>query len=350
MNRAAGSGRGALAWQLRRLQSAPDGRRKAKPGPTLEPAVLALATGNGPHRVDATRRTPAQQPPSTPDSRAPQPGAGVLPGAGWTATVPNSQTASQFVWQSAAAAGSAAAAPTPWRLKVLPVCASTELELDRWLEQLVAGPADPLPGPLAVIARRQRFGRGQQGRAWSSPAGGVWLSAALPWPADPARAAAPGLAVAVGLALELEALGLEVRLKWPNDLLLAGPDGRPAKLAGLLPGLRLRGGKIRWARVGLGLNGCNPVPAGATNLCEALGPAQARPQRLAARLLRALEWAMAAAAQPTWVRQQAEARLLVAPQSWQGAEQGWQPVGLADDGALVLARGEERRTLHRRFD
>ena len=240
--------------------------------------------------------------------------------------------------------------PAPWRLRTLPVCASTEIELDRWLQQLAPEPDDPLPGPVAVIARRQRFGRGQQGRHWSSPAGGVWLSAALPWPGDPALAAAPGLAVAVGLALQLEDLGLELRLKWPNDLLLAGTGGRPAKLAGLLPRLRLRGGTIRWARIGIGLNGCNPVPAGATNLRSGLGLSRAQPRHLAATALLALEWAMAAAAEPTWVRQQAEQRLLVAPQSWQGAGEGWQPHGLADDGALVLARGEERRRLHRRFD
>ena len=242
------------------------------------------------------------------------------------------------------------AKPIPWRLRHLPVCASTEIELDRWLRRLAPGPDDPLPGPLAVLARRQRFGRGQQGRHWSSPAGGVWLSAALPWPADPAVAAAPGLAVAVGLALELEAVGLELRLKWPNDLLLVDPGGRPAKLAGLLPTLRLRGGTIRWARIGIGLNGCNPVPAGATNLRHGLGLSRAQPLRLAARVLRALEWAMAAATEPSRVRRLAEQRLLVAPQSWDGAGEGWQPHGLDDDGALVLARGNERRRLHRRFD
>jgi BirA family biotin operon repressor/biotin-[acetyl-CoA-carboxylase] ligase len=336
------TGGGALVWQLRRLQSAGDGRRKEQPDPTLEPEALAQAAGDGLHRVDAMGRNQARQPPSTPESRAPQPGAGVLPGAGWTATAPNSQADPQTESHSSA--------PIPWRLRTLPVCASTELELDRWLEQLVPDPEAPLPGPLAVIARRQRFGHGQQGRAWSSPAGGVWLSAALPWPADPTSAAAPGLAVAVGLALQLEALGLEVRLKWPNDLLLAGRDRRAAKLAGLLPGLRLRGGTIRWARVGLGLNGHNPVPPGATNLRHSLGLSQAQPQRLAAHVLIALEWAMAAATQPTWVRRQAEARLLVAPQSWQGAGDGWQPIGLADDGALVLGRGNERQQLHRRFD
>ena len=239
--------------------------------------------------------------------------------------------------------------PTPWRLRSLPVCASTEGELERWLGQLVPRREDHLRGPVAVIARRQRFGRGQQGRSWSSPAGGVWLSAALPWPADPAGAAAPGLAVAVGLALELEGLGLEVLIKWPNDLLLAAA-GHPAKLAGLLPRLRLQGGQIRWARIGLGLNGCNPVPAGAANLRQELGAWRSQPQRLAARVLRALEWAMAMADQPQVVRRLAEQRLLVRPGSWEGASEGWQPCGLADDGALVLGRGDERRRLQRRFE
>ena len=59
---------------------------------------------------------------------------------------------------------------------------------------------------------------------------------------------------------------------------------------------------------------------------------------------------MAAAEQPGWVRQLAEQRLLVSPQSWQAAGEGWQPQGLADDGALVLVRGDERQLLHRRFD
>ena len=342
MNRAARTGGGALVWQLRRLQSAADGRRRAKPDRTQEPEALAQAAGDNLHRVGAMGRHQARQPPSTPESRAPQPGAGVLPGAGWTATAPHSQAEAQTESHSSA--------PIPWRLRTLPVCASTEIELDRWLRRLAPGPDDPLPGPLAVLARRQRFGRGQQGRHWSSPAGGVWLSAALPWPGDPAVAAAPGLAVAVGLALQLEALGLEVRLKWPNDLLLVDPGGRLAKLAGLLPTLRLRGGTIRWARIGIGLNGCNPVPAGATNLRHGLDLSRAQPRRLAARVLRALEWAMAAATEPSRVRQLAEQRLLVAPQSWDGAGEGWQPHGLADDGALVLARGNERRRLHRRFD
>ncbi|MEY4430120.1 MAG: hypothetical protein RLZZ533_56 [Cyanobacteriota bacterium] len=226
--------------------------------------------------------------------------------------------------------------PLPWRLRWLPVCASTELELEPWLAMA--------PPPLAVVAERQRFGQGQRGRVWQSPRGGVWLSAALPWPEH--TTAALSLAVALGLALQLEALGLQPRIKWPNDLLLGG-----RKLAGVLPRLRWRGERVRHAQVGVGLNGWNPAPAGAINLAAALGHPhhpQARPDRLAARVLRGLEWAVAAAPQPELVRRQAERRL------WQpdGVEhQGrrWSVEGLALDGGLRLACAGEQVTLQRHF-
>lgn len=229
--------------------------------------------------------------------------------------------------------------PLPWRLHTLPVCASTELVLDRLLG---AGAT----APLAVLARRQSHGHGQQGRPWCSPPGGVWLSAALPWPEQPEGTAALALAVAVGLALELEQLGLQPWIKWPNDLLLHG-----RKLAGVLPRLRWRGGRIQGARVGLGLNGCNAVPPEGINLAEALAcphHPQAQPQRLAGRVLRALEWASAQARQPELVRCQAERRL------WRlgSVEHGgllWQPQGLEIDGTLVLGRGEQRVCLQRSF-
>ena len=151
-----------------------------------------------------------------------------------------------------------------WQLRRLPVCASTEIELDRWLERRQA--AGMSLQRLAVTARRQRFGHGQQGRPWLSPAGGIWLSAAIPWAGSLPGTASLGLAVAVGLAQQLEALGLAVQLKWPNDLLVGD-----RKIAGLLPRLRLRGQRIRAAQVGVGLNGCNPVPPGALSVAQALG-------------------------------------------------------------------------------
>jgi BirA family biotin operon repressor/biotin-[acetyl-CoA-carboxylase] ligase len=227
-----------------------------------------------------------------------------------------------------------------WRLRGLPVCASTEVELERWLAaepQKAEPPEAAAPLPRVVLARRQRFGRGQRGRLWQSPAGGAWLSAALPWPEQPGQSAAPGLAVAVGLALELEALGLPVTIKWPNDLLLGG-----RKVAGLLPRLRLRGGRIRWAQVGVGLNGRHRLPPGAAGVPLAAAP-------LTARVLRALEWAVAQAACIELVRSAAQARLGLPLEPLRHEGELWQVEGLGVDGSLLLCCGHRRTALHRRF-
>ena len=244
-----------------------------------------------------------------------------------------------------------------WQRRHLPVCASTEIELRRWLAAREAA-GRPLPADgtaLVVLARRQRFGTGQQGRRWVSPPGGLWLSAALPWPDQPGSAAL-GLAVAVGLALQLEQLGLRPQLKWPNDLLLEG-----RKLAGLLPRLRHRGGQVRWAQVGLGLNGRNRVPSGAINLAEALAaghPAphpqavphpQSAPQRLEPRVLTALEWALGAAQAPEAVRDQAQARLWRPEQGVEHGGRHWQVEGLELDGRLRLRSGPLLTRLQRRI-
>ena len=238
--------------------------------------------------------------------------------------------------------------PTTWQLRKLSVCASTETELERWLAQRSAGAALRLERPRAVVARHQRFGHGQHGRRWESPAGGVWLSAALPWAPTEPEAAPPGVAVAVGLLLQLEAQGVEGRLKWPNDLLMQGPDGQWRKLAGLLCGFRLRGSCVRWARVGVGLNGCNPVPRGATNLVRALGKIRARPRQLLPRVLAALEWAMASSSEPERVIKEAEARLWLPSRLVRVGRETWRVCGLTRQGGLDLRSADgQRRVLHR---
>ena len=230
--------------------------------------------------------------------------------------------------------------PLPWRLRCLPVCASTEPALERWLG------AGAVP-PLALLARRQSRGQGQQGRVWQSPAGGVWISCALPWPVEPEGGAALALAAAVGLALQLESLGLQPQIKWPNDLLING-----FKLAGILPRLRWRGSRVRFAQLGVGMNGVNRVPAGAISLADALGQPghpQAQPERLGARLLRGLEWAAAAAGQAELVRRQAERRLWRPDAGMEHAGERWRVVGLAVDGGLRLQRPGAELVLQRRF-
>lgn len=233
----------------------------------------------------------------------------------------------------------------------MPVCGSTEDQLSQWLRTPGDDGGAGGDQPRAVLARRQRFGHGQRGRAWSSPPGGIWLSASLPWRTDASTGASLSLAVAVGLALELESLGLTVRIKWPNDLLVQN-----RKIAGLLPRLRLRGDRVVGARVGLGLNGWNRVPAGAINLSEAMASGRGEAMvpgcrerlssvpDLAARTLRALEWALRAASDGEAVRRAAEARLLPGAEPVIVDGEAWEPIGLDRDGALrVLRQGTERR-------
>ena len=200
--------------------------------------------------------------------------------------------------------------------------------------------------PLALIAQHQRYGTGQQGRVWQSPRGGVWLSAALPWPAQPEGSASLALAASLGIVVQLERLGLRPQIKWPNDVLL---DGR--KLAGILPRLRWRGSQVRYAQLGVGINGVNRVPAGAISLSEAMGAGwhpQAQPPRLAALVLRGLEWAAASAGQAELVRRQAEQRLW-RPEWLEHHGERWSVAGLAADGGLRLRRGTAEAVLQRCF-
>lgn len=147
----------------------------------------------------------------------------------------------------------------PWRLHYVPLCASTERDLSRCLQQ----GTEP---PLAVVARRQRYGVGQHGRQWQSPAGGLWLSAAIPWqrPLSPAAAEQLPRRMAAALAAELAPWTAEasppLTIKSPNDLMVG-----QRKLAGVLSSVTWRGGQPRLLRFGIGLNGRHPIaPPGIT--------------------------------------------------------------------------------------
>jgi len=218
------------------------------------------------------------------------------------------------------------------------VCGSSEDELDAWLAAL--GPeaqATLQSSALAVVAQQQMQGRGQRGRSWQSPPGGLWLSAAMAWPTG---AAPLTLAAAVGLALQLEGLGLAPQIKWPNDLLLEG-----RKLAGLLARLRLAGQRVRWAQVGIGLNGTNPVPPGAIGLAAVLPPVQATPEALLPLVLAGLDWARSQAQNAALVLELANQRLHRPPQGVRHQGQWWQIDGLGPQGQVLVHRGSAHLAL-----
>src|SRR4249919_560334 len=113
----------------------------------------------------------------------------------------------------------------------------------------------PATGAAVLLAERQTGGRGRRGRDWTSPlAANLYLSLARVFSGGLARL--PGLSLVAGIASAeaLHALGFDaVRLKWPNDLVVADGDGL-CKLGGLLvEGGGEHAGPVR-AVLGLGLN------------------------------------------------------------------------------------------------
>ena len=150
-----------------------------------------------------------------------------------------------------------------WRLILKPICASTEIELSNW----IAEKSVKKNQPIAIFSSAQKFGRGQAGRFWHAPKGGVWVSAAIKEEGKyDNNAQLYGLAVALALVERIERIGVNVNIKWPNDLLV---DGQ--KLAGILPKLFFRGGKLRLLRVGIGLNVFNNVPKEGISLKQIVG-------------------------------------------------------------------------------
>jgi BirA family biotin operon repressor/biotin-[acetyl-CoA-carboxylase] ligase len=73
--------------------------------------------------------------------------------------------------------------------------------------------------PFVVAADQQTGGRGQAGRTWHSPGGGLYFTAAIglePGPELPPFTLACG--VAIHAAVEAFVRGRKLSLKWPNDL------------------------------------------------------------------------------------------------------------------------------------
>jgi len=110
-----------------------------------------------------------------------------------------------------------------------------------------------------AVADEQTAGRGRDGRSWTAPPGGAvllsvgfrptWLEADAAW----RLAAVVSLAMAEAAEASTRLADGTVRLKWPNDLMIDGPDG-PRKLAGVLGETVGLGGPDPRVVVGLGIN------------------------------------------------------------------------------------------------
>jgi BirA family biotin operon repressor/biotin-[acetyl-CoA-carboxylase] ligase len=176
---------------------------------------------------------------------------------------------------------------TRWLGHPLEVHAVLPSTNERVLESAASGAARG----LTVACELQTAGRGRRGRSFESAPGlGVWCSALLDSPEDPA--AAPRLSLICGLAVVdaiREETSAAARLKWPNDVRLGG-----RKVCGILVEARSAGGRLHPV-AGIGVNvhhraGDFPpeIRSSAGSLEGQTGRRVSR-SRLLARLLGALE-------------------------------------------------------------
>lgn len=111
--------------------------------------------------------------------------------------------------------------------------------------------AEGEPHGTLLIAEEQTAGRGRLGRVWySEKTNGIYLSLILR-PALPPQQA-PLLTLAAGLAARdavVEVTGLDVDLRWPNDLLVGGK-----KFCGILTEMQAEAQSIHYVVVGIGVN------------------------------------------------------------------------------------------------
>ncbi len=107
--------------------------------------------------------------------------------------------------------------------------------------------------PAVVLASCQTAGRGRTGNRWISPVGNLYMSMIMECGEPLARAPQFSLLAGVGIGRALaSAAGIEVALKWPNDVLVSG-----RKLGGVISERR---GRLRV--VGIGINVAGGIELG----------------------------------------------------------------------------------------
>jgi BirA family biotin operon repressor/biotin-[acetyl-CoA-carboxylase] ligase len=126
-----------------------------------------------------------------------------------------------------------------------------QLEVDstnKWAKNLASEGA--VDGTL-VIAESQTCGRGRLGRSWASAPGlGLWFSLILRPKISTAALAGINLLAAVSMAKAIyQVTGVQVQIKWPNDLVYNG-----RKLAGILAEISGEMDLVNYLVLGMGIN------------------------------------------------------------------------------------------------
>lgn len=100
-----------------------------------------------------------------------------------------------------------------------------------------------------LISEIQTKARGRLGKKWESPDGGIWMSLILRPNVPPARIGLITLATGVAIAKSIRSLGVDAKIKWPNDVLIHGD-----KISGVLTEVNATFNEIDWVVVGIGID------------------------------------------------------------------------------------------------
>jgi BirA family biotin operon repressor/biotin-[acetyl-CoA-carboxylase] ligase len=187
------------------------------------------------------------------------------------------------------------------------------------------------PHGTLVTADEQRAGRGRQGRVWTAPPrSAVLMSVVL-------RELSETLPLAAAVAV-CEALPVDARIKWPNDVWI---DGR--KVAGILVEGRPQEG---WAVLGIGLNVATeefPAELNATSLRLA-GASLSTDEALTA-LIAALRLWLPRPASDVLAAWRSRDALLGGTVRWANGSKEGTAAGVDDSGALIVETVDGRVTL-----
>lgn len=107
------------------------------------------------------------------------------------------------------------------------------------------------PHGTLVVADKQNAGRGRRGKTWESPAGSsVYMTILLrpEFPPDKASMLTLLMALSVRNAVA-DVSGMEVQIKWPNDIVLHGK-----KICGILTEMSAELDYIHYVVIGVGIN------------------------------------------------------------------------------------------------
>ena len=205
---------------------------------------------------------------------------------------------------------------------------------------------DGAPDGTVVVAEQQSAGRGRQGRRWISPPGNLYASFLVRtarFPSfTPGRAAEIGFVAALAVADALDTAVTGCRLKWPNDVLLAG-----AKVAGILT--EMADDAIV---IGIGINVAHappdmPYPVTSTAALGGTVSAESLLATLADRLdQRLLAWGAGgfAPVREAWLQRGPTQGQVLTAQAGTNRIAGIF-AGLAEDGALLLSTADGVRRI-----